>query len=267
MINGAIMKILYVSTFNKKIFIASGRKMLDSFFTTQKNGDILCCYEEINPERNIKYINNKRFKHYDLGTSKFLNGWLEENKDYIPVEYGGLATKEKKPQAFLKWNFRAAGWFRKIASLAYAQNFVKNYDALIFVDSDSKFLKNITVFDEVFQDCDYFYHWGDERKKKDLGVESGFIGFKNTEKGLYTLNYWIDKFRDKQFRRYMRWDDGGMFSNVLHELNFQYGKDLVVDYKDKGKSQSHVIERGIFAEYIIHDKGLHQKLGLTNEVK
>lgn len=261
------MKILYVSTFNQEIFNASGRKMLDSFFNTQINGDILCCFENIKP-KGFKYLKNKRFKYYDLVNSRFLKSWLKENREYIPTQYGGTATPEKKPQVFLKWNFRAAGWFRKIVALDYALQFASEYDAIVFVDSDSRFLKDIDVFDDVFSDCDYFYHWGKERKKKDLGVESGFIGFKTTENGLKTLKYWIGKFRNKEFRRYMRFDDGGMFSNVLHELDYKYGKDLVVDYKENGKSQSHVIERGIFKTYIIHDKGLHQRIGLiTNEKK
>lgn len=261
------MRILYVSTFNKEIFAASGQKMLESFFKTQDNGDILCCYEQINPNKSFKNFQNSRLKLYNLEESKFLKGWLNDNQDVIPIECGGIATKDKRPEAFLGWNFRAAGWFRKIASLEYAVRLAANYDLIVFVDSDSKFLKNIDskLFEDVLKNHDYFYHWGKERKKKSLGVESGFIGFKTNENGLFALNYWVGKFRDKIFRRYMRWDDGGMFSNVLYELEFKHGNDLVTNYTENGKSQSHVIERGPFAEYFIHDKGLHKKLGITNE--
>lgn len=261
------MKILYVTTFNKELFDASGNKMLSSFFATQKNGDMLCCYENLNPHKHFKPFLKSNFKYYDLQNSEFLNRWLSDNKDVIPPEFGGQANKDKKPQAFLGWNFRAAGWFRKIATLDYAQQFKNDYDAIVFVDSDSKFLQSIDtkIFEEAFKNADYFYHWGKERQKKELGVESGFIGFKTSVNGLYILNYWINKYKTKEFRRYLRWDDGGMFSNVLIENNFKHGHDLVSNYDDNGKSQSHVVERGIFAKYIVHEKGLHKKLGLTNE--
>lgn len=263
------MQILYVTTFNDKIFEASGSKMLKSFFETQINRDILCCYENLNPKKSFKALDQSRLISLNLSESIFLNSWLKENSDIIPIEYGGTAIKEKKPEVFLPWNFRAAGWFRKIVSLEESLKYISKYDAIVFVDSDSKFLKNIDdkIFEKIFNNSDYFYHWGEERKKKNMGVESGFIGFKTNEFGIYVLNYWINKFKNKNFTRYMRWDDGGMFCNVLHELNFKGGKDLVENYKDNGKSQSHVIERGIFANYLIHDKGLHKRLGLTNEKK
>lgn len=260
------MKILYISTFNKAIFTASGSGMLDSFFATQKTGDILCCYEGLRPDKNFrKYISTNRFQHYDLIKSAFLQEWLAENKDVIPIEYGGIATKQNKPEAFLPWNFRAAGWFRKIATFEYAIPMAKNYDAIVFVDSDSKFIRNINIdiFAQVFKSHDYFYHWGKERKKKDLGVESGFIGFKNNKNGLRVLNAWIDKYRNKVFKRYLMWDDGGMLGNVLKELEFIGGNDLVTDYKDNKKSQSHVLERGVFGKCVIHEKGLHKRLGIT----
>jgi hypothetical protein len=263
------MKILYVTTFNKELFSASGSQMLSSFFSTQKKGDMLVCYEGLNPNKNFKSFIGARFKFYDLATSNFLNNWLSENKDVIPPAFGGVASQDKKPQAFLGWNFRAAGWFRKIATLEYALSFKDQYDLIIFVDSDSKFLKDIdlSIYENILKDSDYFYHWGKERKKKDLGVESGFIGFKTTSNGLEILNYWINKFRGKEFRRYLRWDDGGMFSNVLIENNFKFGKDLVSNYEDNGRSQSHVIERGPFSGFVLHDKGSHKRLGLTNEKK
>lgn len=263
------LRILYITTFNREIFEASGRKMLESFFSTKQNGDILCCYEGINPDKSFKNFSSKQLKFYNLSESKFLNNWLKENEDVIPIECGGKASKDKKPQAYLGWNFRAAGWFRKIATFEYAINISKNYDAIIFVDSDSKFTNKIeqNIYEEAFNKSHYFYHWGKERRKKELGVESGFIGFRTSGRGLEVLNYWINKFRDKTFRRYMRWDDGGMFSNVLYELEFSDGNDLVTNYVENGKSQSHVIERGIFKQYVIHDKGLHKRLGLTNEKK
>src|SRR5688572_30602062 len=138
------MKILYISTFNKEIYLASGEKMIESFFSTQNLGDIFCCYENLNYSKNFKFLKNPRFSCFDLSKSFFLNSWLSENKDLIPEAMGGIATPEKRPAAFLPWNYRASGWFRKIATFEKALEFVNKYDAIIFVDSDSKFLKPIT---------------------------------------------------------------------------------------------------------------------------
>jgi hypothetical protein len=115
------------------------------------------------------------------------------------------------------------------------------------------------VIKNAFGKYSYFYHWGKDRPKKSLGVESGLIGFKNDKTGYRVLNIWIEKFKNKIFKRYLRWDDGGMFGNVVLENPDIKGNDLVVNYKDKSKSASHVINRGIFADYVVHNKGTHKK--------
>ena len=63
----------------------------------------------------------------------------------------------------------------------------------------------------------------------------------------------------------MRWDDGGVFGYVVLENEAILKHDLVEDYADNNKSQSHVIERGMFRNYLVHEKGLHKRLGITNE--
>jgi hypothetical protein len=269
------MKILYVTTFNKKIWEASAVKMLNSFLEHKIEGDMLICYEGFKYDpTDSSYIKSKslrelakdRFLIYDLTSSKFLNSWLKENADVIPPEMGGTANKDKTPGAFLPWNFRAAGWFRKIASLEYAlTTYAGKYDAIVFVDADCELKKHISasLVEKAFGKDEMFYHWGKERPKKGLGVESGFVGFRG-EHGFNVLSTWINKYKNKVFRRYMMWDDGGMLSNVLYECNFSHTKDLVEDYAENGKSQSHVLERGMFAEYIVHNKGVHKKLGITN---
>ena len=38
------------------------------------------------------------------------------------------------------------------------------------------------------------------------------------------------------------------------------------NYKDKSKSSSHVINRGIFADYVIHNKGVHKKTVIKERI-
>jgi hypothetical protein len=273
------MRILYVTTFNLKIWNASAKAMTESFFKSGTEGDLLLCHEgfKFDPKspkhitsRKVREKEQGRIRVYDLDKDSYLQNWLKENADVIPPEMGGTANKKKKPQAYLPWNFRAAGWFRKIATLNYAlKTYGNEYDAIIFLDADSTITKKMTtsLISKVFGKYSFFYHWGRERPKKGLGVESGFIGFKMDKVGKHALEEWIGKYKDGIFRRYMMWDDGGMFGNVVLELKEReniVGHDLVTDYKENGKSQSHVIERGMLAEYFVHNKGLHKRLGVTH---
>lgn len=255
------MNVLYVTTFNKNIYKFSGKPMLESFFKHQKD-DILCCFEEFD----FKDFNIPQVKKYNLKDSAFLNTWLEENKDVIPPEYGGVANPKKHPESYFPWNFRAAGWFRKIVSMSKALEFKDSYDAIVFIDSDSKVLQTIPnkLIKEAFSDKSCFYHWGKIRTENGLAVESGFIGFKTDVAGINLLELWINKFKNKVFKRYLRWDDGGMFSNVLLENDFKDSVDLVVDYSEIGKSQSHVIDRGLFKGYVLHEKGSHKRSGVIS---
>jgi len=254
--------------------------MINSFFKSESEGDLLLCYEGFKynamkpaymESRKIREKHIHRIKAYNMTRNPFLVKWLKENSDVIPPEMGGRADRKKVPQAFLPWNFRAAGWFRKIVTLDYAMSHYGNqYDAIVFLDADAKVTKNLTprLMDKAFGGKAFFYHWGSERPKKGLGVESGFIGFRTDRTGRRVLNCWIDKYKNKVFRRYMMWDDGGMFGNVVLEMKEREGitgNDLVSNYSNKRRSQSHVIERGMLAEYFRHDKGLHKRLGIVNE--
>lgn len=264
------MNILYVNTFNEVIWNASGRTMIDSFVKTGSDGKMLVCYEGFkrDPIKTNRPWPESKFITYNLSNSSFLKKWLSDNKDIIPPDMGGEAHIKKKPAAFLPWNMRAAGWFRKIVAMDQAVNdFKDKVDCIIFVDSDCVFLKKIdeNLIAKAFGKRHFFYHWGEERPKKGLGIESGFIGFKTTPEGLKVLNEWIDKYKTNSFRRYLAWDDGGMFANIVIECRERYGlegNDLVTNYNDIGKGQSHVIGRGLFAAHIFHDKGKHKKLGI-----
>lgn len=275
------MNILYVTTFTLEMFKASGRLMIESFMKTKTDGTILICseYFKYNPQdpshlesrksRRAAEKHNKIISH-DMTKDKFLKKWIADNQKIIPVHMGGVATMENCPKAFGPGNIRAAGWFRKIVALDHAlSNYGDNYDAIVFVDSDCIFKKRIefSTIESILSEHSCFYHLGNARKKKGMGVESGFVGFKNDKDGYGLLNIWISKYRDGDFEKYDRWDDGGMLRYVIEENADMSSTDLVMEKKrvGKGKSQSHVVERGIFSNYIEHYKGLHKNLGIGKE--
>jgi hypothetical protein len=238
-------------------------------------------YDHQNPDH-IESRKSRRFAQkynrilsYDMTNNKFLKKWLKNNEKIIPVHMGGLATTKNCPRAFDPGNIRAAGWFRKIVSLNYAlEKFGSDYDVIIFVDSDCIFKKNIDsgLIKKAFGDSSCFYHLGEERKKKGLGVESGFVGFRNNADGYGLLSIWISKYKDGSFERYDRWDDGGMLRYVLEENTNMSSTDLVRKGMKKKNAKnkerlSHVVEKGIFKNYLEHYKGLHKNLGIGKENK
>ena len=264
------MKNLYVTTFNEKFFNASGKAMLDSFFKNKIDDDILVCYEGFEFQEKYNYLKHKNILLCNLGNDSFLKDWLSENKNNIPPDLGGSADPKKNPTAFLRHNLRAAGWFRKIASLRIAiQKYKKNYKSIIMIDSDCKILLKIDdkIIEKAFLNYSVFYHWGDERKAKGQGPETGLVGFKMDHDGLFVAEKWINYFENKKFTRFARWDDGGVFGYVLEDIEFRRCIDLVNKNIKSPLSQSHVIDRGIFANYVIHEKGIHKKIGITNDSK
>ena len=154
--------ITYVTTFNKTLYESTGKKMLESFCNTGQDGTMIVCYEDDIKDDIEKSFKNK-FLLYNLSTDKYLLDWLEENKEVIPVQFGGMATEASCLDAFKVWNFRASGWFRKIAALNYAKKIMsRGTYSLIFVDCDCIFTKKIEQkkYFSVFANADYFYHWG-----------------------------------------------------------------------------------------------------------
>ena len=79
-------KTLYVTSFNKKLFDVTGEAMVQSFLRAKIQGDLLVTYEDDIEKKIPKAdsISLLKLEDYD-----FLNDWLENNKDIIPVEYGG----------------------------------------------------------------------------------------------------------------------------------------------------------------------------------
>ena len=133
------MKILYVTTFNQRLYDATGKNMIESFVRYKTEGDLLIAYED-GLDKVIPH--HRKFIFHDLETDEFLSSWLKDNEDIIPTSLGGTFDGEYELEA--KFNQRASQWFRKIVALNKAMD-LKEYDAIVFLDSDTTINKNITA--------------------------------------------------------------------------------------------------------------------------
>ena len=249
------MKTLYVTSFNKRLYEATGQKMIESFVYNKTEGDLLITYEDDLDQIIPKH---RKFIFYNLEQDQWLAEWLKENEDIIPVSLGGK-FEESYSGKQQKFNTRASQWFRKIVALKKALSYKSEYEAIIFIDSDTIFTKQLPAknIDDIFDGSSMFYHLGQYRRESKTGIESGIIGFNLQKEGELLLDIVIEKFRNGTFREYTRWDDGYIFRMVVEENPNILTRDVV------DCNESNVVEYGPFADYIFHNKGIHwQQHGL-----
>jgi hypothetical protein len=265
-------KTLYVTSFNRKLYEATGRRMVDSFVEQEVEGDLLITYEDGVSE---EIIESNKICFFDLDSDEFLHGWLEDNKDIIFEEFGGTfkgcdCDKLHPSKHYLKghvkncpgmgFNKRAPFWFRKIAAMKEAMRIANEnnrYDRLVFVDSDIVFKAHLTeaYMDSIFRGVGFFFHLGPHRARLKTGIESGFIGFSRSNRGFEFLQLVIDAFSSGDFRRFDRWDDSFSFRKVWEEHPEIPSKDVVGNHPLEPRA--HVVKYGAFAKYIDHEKGSH----------
>jgi hypothetical protein len=244
------MRILYVTSFNEDMYIASGKSLVQSFIKSKMDDYLLVCYEGFSFN---KRINNNKILSHNLDNSEYLQTWLKDNADVIPTYLGGQATPDKNPRVYSEWNRKTSRWFRKIASLKYAlDQYSDNFDAIIWLDSDCTILQKIDkrMIKYIFNGKRVFYHLGRLRYIRGMGVESSIIGF--TNKGYDILKKVINIYTTKKYKKYNRWDDGWIFREILYGSD---NMDLVGT-----STNNHVINQGPFNNYIQHNKGLHKQL-------
>lgn len=263
--NGSSNMVLYVTSFAKDMYVASGKHLIDTFMKYYPNHFLLVCYEgfDFKPP-------SPKILGYNLETSKFLRQWLKENKHNIPVSLGGTATSENNPKLFAQgFNKNASRWFRKIVSLEYGVNVLgDSFKSVIWLDADcyaTGFFSDNSV-KVLFNKHDVFYHMGHYRRKKNMCVESSIIGFKKGN-GYKFLNHVANIYQKGHYVKYIRWDDGWIFKESINHVvnNHPDVKDVkTVDLlghlpPEKCKS-SHVVCSGVFAKYFVHEKGKHNKI-------
>jgi len=282
--------VLFVTSFANDMYKMTGKRLVDSFlkFQHESGQRLLVCYE--NFDFQVPKDEAERILAYPLHESEYLQQWLLDNAEIIPDYLGGQATKASNPVLFTNsWNRKSSRWFRKIAALEYAlREYQEDYHHIIWLDSDVYFFKTLPIntllrqFNEdkkANQRTDKvkgvtkintdrkeikihsgaFYNLGTFRLRKDIGFESGVIGFRKLYNGYELLSLVIECFKNGSFRQYKRWDDGYIFRMIMRDHNpdpLKYPvRDLVVSPKAKGE----VITSGPLGPYFIHCKGSHTK--------
>jgi hypothetical protein len=268
-------EILYVTSFNKKLYEATGHRMVESFTRAKIEGDLLITYEDDIKDL-IPHADN--FLYLKLEDYGFLQEWLEANKEIIPVEYGGLlegcgCSKIPAKDHYYKdhirrcpnlgFNRRASLWFRKVAALKHAYDLCNKegsgYSKVVFIDSDVVFKSRISAsyINMVFAKSGMFFHLGEHRKRIGTGIESGFIGFSKDNRGFEFLEILFDSFVSGDYLKYDRWDDGYVIRMIWEENPDIPAVDVVGPHPLK--PFSHVVRYGAFAKYLEHEKGSHTR--------
>lgn len=245
-------KIIYLTSFNQKLYDLSGCYLIDSFKKYLPNEKLVICYENTKFQ---KTHNEKNLLKYNLSNNSYLNHWLEKNQDIIPEKFGGI---NKKKMSY--WNNRSSLWFRKVASINYVyKNLGYKYDLIVWLDCDLKIKnKNLSsLIRDNIKDNDVLYLYGKKRlENKNLSIETGFLVFKKNKDDYKPIKYFVNEYNNKnKLRKYKRWDDGYIFEMVLKNNNDIKGLDLVKNSFD----YNNPINDTIFSKTLIHNKGLHNK--------
>ena len=240
-------RILYVTSFNQKLYDNSGKSLISSFKNKMNSNDnLLICHE------NVKFLEmdtmvNLIYK--DISDNCFLKKWLAENKDIIPISLGGISTDR-----FSHWNYRASLWFRKIVSLHIALQYKSQFDMIVWIDSDCIIKRNIDSqeLSSRVTNKHVGYVYGDKRKQSpNLSIETGVIIFNNIE-NFKSIRLFISEYKNRQFHRYDRWDDGYIFEMLINKKILDS-----IDLVENSKDINHPIKDTFLNKFITHEKGRH----------
>ena len=262
------MKLLYITTFNLKLYEQSGHDLIESFLKHITFGDMLVCYED------IQFINpnSDRIKSYDMTNDKYMCDWLTVNAERIPEFYGGLAGDDhpiveqfnlKKGQYWA--NHRASRYFRKIVALNYALiNYQNDYDAIFVIDCDCLFKQGISEYkitSELFKDkTSMIYFWSQHRRQIERGPETGFTGYWKINNGFEFAKKICECFKTQDFLRFTYWDDGYVIGRLIieHEDDDNYVfYDLVGSSTNKTTRVMEIKNQPLFG-FVHHFKNRHQ---------
>jgi hypothetical protein len=255
--------ILYVTSSPKKMYLFSGRKFVLSFCKYLPDSDLLYMTEKFTFK-----IDNPNIKVEELSAYPFLLEWLNKYKYLIPKELGGT-----QPKKLSFWNFKASLWFRKVAALHYAKaKYGDQYDNIVWVDNDCEFLQPLTdqYVLNMFHGKGVIYFLGSYRLMRDMGIESGFVGFSNTV-GYAFLDRLFSYFMGGAFVNKRRWDDGYVMRLVMkkdpsvgYDLALEQEKKDLIKLKKVRKSVNVMALHGL-RKFLVHRKGSHFKNKIDRE--
>lgn len=253
---------MFVTTFSKDLYEATGKDALVSFEATQKETKLLCAYEGFQLKQDKDFL-----QVYNLDHNTILHDFLRANRDVIPDYMGGLAThcncrdwhirhsKYHKKGCHYHWmNRNASRWFRKVVALDYALHQFSS-DYLVWVDCDCVFRKHFPIeqMDLLAKNVAFVYCKGVKRE----AIEAGVMIFNLKAGGDEIIRKTLDRYTSKEYRNYDRWDDGYQWYVTVQENPKIKCKDLITEVHQNPRYQQEVIPTTILGKYIEHKKGTH----------
>lgn len=260
-------KILWATTFCADMWETSASKLIASFVETETEGKLVAYTE------GMDLPTTPNAEGFRLEGDPFLASFLEKNKAIIPAELGGTAkeplcrcprgpldvhSKRHRLPCVGYWFCRNAfRWLRKVraANLA-AQTYGKDYDIMMWVDSDAAFLKHTpaSVVESWFRKmygCIYL-------KSKRTAIETGVVGYHLKWGGRVIIEQMAARYSTGKFRKDQRWDDCVQLERGIMAAPNVMIKDLAA----KVGPNNTVIQFSPLGEYLTHDKGLHRRKGV-----
>lgn len=264
--------VVWVTTFAGDMYRASGSALIDSFVRSKTCGRLVCGVEGVDAFSVVKGKPGT-VQAFNLDGNDFLKEFLLANEDIIPTHLGGKHRfpectcpggpysphdkKHKMPCPGHWFNKNFSRWFRKIATMKQVVEDDPKVDALVWVDSDCTFTKQVSekiLFNAWFKlaySCFYLKH-------KRPVMEAGVVGYWLPNSGRKLLDAVIGRYASGNFRKDPRWDDSYQIQMALADT-----KVPAVDLAYGVGEHSAVVPFSPIGPYITHDKGRHgRKLGI-----
>jgi len=256
--------IRFVTSFNDVFYAASGRRCVETLrahnpayevwtYIEAAEHDVLLAIEQELAGMGATVVR--------LSELPLLPEFLEVARDVIPRQFGGDAPPAMFPGEgsltgdvwFRKNMYR---WFRKIVALDH--NSAAFAEVLFWIDCDcySKAPLPLSVIEQAFRGTGVV-HMRANRKH----TETGLVGYDLAEPGVHELiSAMKTHYMSRDFERYPRWDDCITLDLCLMLPGAPSSRDIA----RRSVGHSDVLPTTIFAPYLEHDKGLHnRKLGLV----
>lgn len=255
--------ILWVTSFNRAIYEASGKRLLESFAQYQgEKAPIFVCHEDMPEIEETHWAT-------DLAHDPWLRDWVYRNREAIPKSLGGegreiepgspTVERMRKGTRESWFNRNAARWARKVASWRQASVASGSFDSIVWLDADCVFKRHVPdqLIEDAFKGSACFYMQGPSRKKSSF--ENGVVGFRGRY-GMEILDRVFEVYESSTFQNLHRWDDCYILEKVIRSR-----PDIpTVDIAGQAVSEHlDVLASSLLGHHIRHDKGRHGRvLGL-----
>lgn len=250
------MTLLYVTSFNRELYNATGRFLVNSFIETDSEGVLLLTYND----RPV-YTRQENIIQFNLSQSLWLKKFFENNPDILPENIKPCKCNNdpvnlskvryhKKGCHFTYWNRYLYRWIHKIAALEYVVNTLL-YTDIVWLDCDCFFKQKVTEdwLISQFKGTETFYFKGPRREVE----ETGIVGYRN----LAFIKGYIDRYTTGKFRQDPRWDDC-----YQYQMSCQSTRLRSIDL-GRHCITTNPIPESNFGQYITHTKGKHNRLGIV----